>query len=75
MGGLVRMFGGKAAKEGITSTSAVKGDRKSISGWVAKLNGDPVSWSSKSDASCDSLSSSTKNSWNSSISTWRKRRR
>jgi hypothetical protein len=28
MGGLVRMFGGKAAKEGVTSTVAVKGDRK-----------------------------------------------
>jgi transposase InsO family protein len=24
-----------------------KGDRKSITGWVAKLNGDPISWSSK----------------------------
>jgi len=24
-----------------------KGDRRSITGWVAKLNGDPVSWSSK----------------------------
>ena len=24
-----------------------KGDRRSVSGWVAKLNGDPVSWSSK----------------------------
>lgn len=24
-----------------------KGDRRSISGWVAKLNGDPISWSSK----------------------------
>jgi transposase InsO family protein len=24
-----------------------KGDRKSVSGWVAKLNGDPISWSSK----------------------------
>ena len=24
-----------------------KGDRKSVSGWVAKLNGDPVSWSAK----------------------------
>jgi transposase InsO family protein len=24
-----------------------KGDRRSISGWVAKINGDPVSWSSK----------------------------
>jgi hypothetical protein len=24
-----------------------RGDRRSISGWVAKVNGDPVSWSSK----------------------------
>jgi hypothetical protein len=24
-----------------------KADRKSISGWVAKINGDPISWSSK----------------------------
>jgi hypothetical protein len=24
-----------------------RGDRRSISGWVAKINGDPVSWSSK----------------------------
>jgi len=24
-----------------------KSDRRSVSGWVAKLNGDPVSWSSK----------------------------
>jgi hypothetical protein len=24
-----------------------RGDRKSISGWVAKINGDPISWSSK----------------------------
>lgn len=24
-----------------------RGDRKSVSGWVAKINGDPVSWSSK----------------------------
>ena len=24
-----------------------KSDRKSISGWVAKVNGDPISWSSK----------------------------
>jgi len=24
-----------------------KKDRKSITGWVAKLNGDPISWSSK----------------------------
>ena len=24
-----------------------KGDRKSVSGWVGKLNGDPISWSSK----------------------------
>jgi hypothetical protein len=29
MGGIVRLFGGKAAKEGITSTVAVKGGRKS----------------------------------------------
>jgi hypothetical protein len=29
MGGLVRMFGGQAAREGITSTVAVKGSRKS----------------------------------------------
>ena len=28
MGGLVRMFGGKAAKEGTSSIVAVKGDRK-----------------------------------------------
>ena len=28
MGGVVRLFGGKAAREGITSTVAVKGDRK-----------------------------------------------
>jgi hypothetical protein len=24
-----------------------RGDRKSVSGWVSKLNGDPISWSSK----------------------------
>ena len=24
-----------------------RSDRKSISGWVAKINGDPISWSSK----------------------------
>lgn len=24
-----------------------RGDRRSVSGWVAKLNGDPISWSSK----------------------------
>ena len=24
-----------------------KGDRKSITGWVAKVNGDPISWASK----------------------------
>src|SRR5688500_11634502 len=29
MGGLVRMFGGKAAREGVTATVAVKGNRKS----------------------------------------------
>jgi hypothetical protein len=29
MGGLVRMFGGRAAKEGVTSTVAVKGNRQS----------------------------------------------
>jgi hypothetical protein len=29
MGGLVRMFGGQAAREGVTSTVAVKGSRKS----------------------------------------------
>ena len=30
LGGVIRVFGGKAAKEGVVSTAAVKGNRKPV---------------------------------------------